>query len=389
MNELDKAIMDINKRFKTEILRTGSEYIYVEKIPFSSPRANYMTYGGVPIGKATEFLGAESGGKTTSALIVCGQAQKKAVKEWTTKKDTLTSRVDSLGERDTKSAKDDLKKYSAELVAWVEKSPKKVVFFDLENTLDDEWAELNGVDIQELIIARPQDHTAEQILQMVLDIIDSGLIELLVIDSLPMLVSKQIYEETLDKKSYGGMSAVLTEFSKRVSAKLSRHHTSLIGINQVREDFDNPYNIYSTPGGRAWKHLCALRLFFKRGSYLDENNEEQTNSFAEPKGNMVDITVVKTKVCKPDRRLGQYTLKYDAGVDILSDTVFMAIKNNYIVQGGSWYSLIDPGTGEILEDSEGNLLKFQGKTKLLEYLRTDEVIFQELYEAVNQTLKDA
>ena len=82
---IDLAMANINKKFGEQLCKEGTELIYVDKIPFSSPTANYMTYGGVPIGKATEFFGGEGGGKTTSALDIVGNAQKKFKEEWETK----------------------------------------------------------------------------------------------------------------------------------------------------------------------------------------------------------------------------------------------------------------------------------------------------------------
>lgn len=336
---------EINKKYKTEIITKGNVVQVVEKIPFSSPRATYMTYGGIPLGRATEFFGPENGGKTTSALIIAGQAQKFF-------------------------------------------PDRRAVFFDLENTLDEEWATKNGVNVEELVIAKPNDQTAEQILQMVLDIIDSEEASLIVVDSLPMLVPQQLYDADVEKKSFGGISGPLTEFCRRVSPRLARTLTAFIGINQSRENMGNPYDLFHSPGGRAWKHLCSLRLFFRRGSFINEKNEELKSSAEEPHGNLVDIRVVKTKICKPDRRIGQYTLWYGTGVDKLGDTVFMAIKFNIIGQKGSWFYLMTPETGEIQQNEKGEDLKFQGKPGLLEHLREDKVLFAEIYDAVQTMLED-
>lgn len=389
MSNLDKIINDINKKYKTEIVQKGTEMAYVDKIPFSSPRANYMTYGGIPIGKSTEFFGPESGGKTTSALDITAQAQKKAEREWV---ESLTNAKEQLEELKEKNNRTDKKKILQleETISELESNgPRKVVYVDAENTLDDDWARLIGVNTDEMVLVRPQEQTAEQVLQMMLDMLESGEIELMVLDSLPMLVSQNLYEEDLEKRAYAGIAGVVTEFSRKVSPIISKNRTALIIINQLREDLNNPYNQYHTPGGRALKHLHALRLFFRRGSLLDEDNKEQPNRFGEPAGNIVDITVVKTKVCKPDRRLGQYTLNYTNGIDVLNDTIDMAIRYNYIHQAGSWFQFIDPETGEILQDITGDELKFQGRTRLLQYLEDDDEMFEELYDAVLEELKDA
>lgn len=380
MNALEKTILDINKRYKTELVRMGASAIYVKKIPFGSPRANYVTYGGIPIGKSTEFIGAESGGKTTSALDVVAQAQKMIIEEFEEEIQSLRDEVEKAPDR----RKD---KIQSKLDELIERGPKKVIYVDSEHTLDVEWAEKQGVDVESMYLIKPYEQTAEQVLQMMLDLIETGLVFLMVLDSVPMLVSKQAFEKTMEDKTYAGISGPLSTFAGKVGPLLSKHQTALLSINQLRDDFANPYNHHKTPGGRAFRHLHALRLFFAKGRFIDDDNEELKNSADEPKGNIVDMTIVKTKVCKPDRRVGSYTLKYETGIDILGDTVEMAIKYNYIVQSGSWFSIIDPETGEIMQSMDGDL-KFQGRAKLLDYLRNDEELFDDLYRSVNEKLKD-
>lgn len=384
MNKLDMVMKEINKKFKQEIIQLGTSRAYVEKIPFSSPRANYMTYGGIPKGKSTEFFGPEGGGKTTAALDVTGQAQKAAKKVWLEELDAVTTELDELVAKNNKSDKDKIKKLKERKATLEDDGPRRAVYFDTENTLDEEWAQKNGVDTDELYLIKPDDQTAEQVLQMVLDIVDTGQVEVLVIDSIPMLVSQQIFDQTLEKKSYGGIAGALTEFSRRISSKLSTHHTALLSINQSRDDLSNEYNQYHTPGGRAWKHLHALRIYCRKGTFLDEKNQEVPNSKAvNPHGNKGDLRIIKTKVCKPDRLTGFHTINYKKGIDVLNDTIQMAIEYGFITQGGSYYYIMEGATDEVMTLGNGDSLKFQGRPKLLDYLEEDQDLFDELYEAVN------
>jgi recombination protein RecA len=389
MNALETVIAEINKKYKGEVITVGTSRIKYDKIPFSSPRANYITYGGIPKGKATELFGPEGGGKTTAALDLVGQAQKLALRNWQSEYDSVNEELIKLVEKNNKSDKDKIKKLEERKAKLEEDGPRRAVYVDCENTLDEDWARLNGVDTDSLILIRPQDHTAEQVLQMILDIIDSGLVEILVLDSIPMLVSQQLFEETLEKKSYGGIAGAMAEFCRRVSPRLSKYNTALIMINQVRDNIENPYDIYNTPGGRALKHLYSLRIYCRKGSFLDEKNQEIPNSRAEnPSGNRADLKIVKTKVCKPDRLVGYHTINYTKGIDVLNDTVDMAIHFGFIQQSGAWFRFIDISTGEIMTFGDGEELKFQGKPKLLEYLQEDQDLFQELYEAVNEKIKE-
>ena len=368
---LDQIIDEWNKDSGCIVAQKGIEEKVFKRIPFSSATANYMTYGGMPRGKAVEFFGPEGSGKTTSALDMIAQAQKIFEQEYEDELERLRSIVPTgvKQEREIKARLDNLK-------------VKKCVYFDLENTLDLEWAQLLGVDVDNMYLVTPEADSAEKVLQKLLDMLDTGEVGLLVLDSVPHLVPQIIFEESMEKKSYGGVSGPMSVFCSRVPPHLTKSDALLIIINQEREDLDNPYSSYSTPGGRALKHLYTVRIRFRKGNLIDEGNREVPSRTPNPAGNIVQMEIIKSKAFKPNRRLGSYTLKYYEGIDQLADLVTMAMTYNFIVQGGSWYSFLDPDTGEILTDPDGNDLKFQGMAKLLQFLREDEYMFEELKEQV-------
>lgn len=368
---LDQIIDEWNKDSGCIVAQKGIEEKVFKRIPFSSATANYMTYGGMPRGKAVEFFGPEGSGKTTSALDMIAQAQKIFEQEYEDELERLRSIVPAgvKQEREIKARLENLK-------------VKKCVYFDLENTLDLEWAQLLGVDVDNMYLVTPEADSAEKVLQKLLDMLDTGEVGLLVLDSVPHLVPQVIFEESMEKKSYGGVSGPMSVFCSRVPPHLTKSDALLIIINQEREDLDNPYSSYSTPGGRALKHLYTVRIRFRKGNLIDENNREVPSRTPNPAGNIVQMEIIKSKAFKPNRRLGSYTLKYYEGIDQLADLVTMAMTYNFIVQGGSWYSFLDPDTGEILTDPDGNDLKFQGMAKLLQFLREDEYMFEELKEQV-------
>lgn len=374
MRNIDLKMAELNKKFKAQIINQGTDIIDVSKIPFSSPTANYMTYGGVPVGKITEFYGGEGGGKTTSALDICANAQKCFNKAFSDKMESLTTQLNELEAKDTKEAKKLADKVSAEVNELQEKGPKVVVYVDAEQTLDVEWAKLLGVDTESMILVRPQEQTAEQVLQIIIDLVSTGDVGLCVLDSIPMLVSQNILEESLEKKSYGGISQALTTFCSKITPHLVQNQCAFIGINQIREDLSSMYNTTSTPGGKMWKHACSLRLRFRKDTLLDINNGELTSRAENPAGNRVGIEITKTKVCKPDRRIGYYTLNYTGGIDVLADTITIGIQLMLIRRAGSWYYYID---------KNGNEYKFQGSAKLLEELRTNEPFKTELQNRIN------
>lgn len=385
MRNIDLKMAELNKKFKAQIINQGTDIIEVAKIPFSSPTANYMTYGGIPVGKITEFFGGEGGGKTTSALDICANAQKKFNEVFEQHKEKVLDEVEQLREKDTKEAKKKADKLMADLSEYVERGPKVVVYIDAEQTLDVQWAQLLGVDTEAMILVRPQEQTAEQVLQIAIDLISTGDVGLCVLDSIPMLVSQNILEESLEKKSYGGISQALTVFCSKVTPHLVQNQCVFIGINQIREDLASMYNTVSTPGGKMWKHACSLRLRFRKDTLLDMNNGELTSRAENPAGNKVGIEIAKTKVCKPDRRIGYYTLNYTEGIDVLADTITVALQYRILKQGGSWYYYLDE-EGNVELDAENNEIKFQGKGKLLDELKNDEEFRENIICRLNKVM---
>lgn len=375
MSKLDILIKDFNKQYKEEIAARGIPKIQTQKIPFSSPRANYMLYGGLPRGRIVEFAGEENGGKTTTALDIVANAQKLFPREW----------EDEINELSAISKPK--KEQQARLDYLKARGPKQVVYADCENTLDDDWARKLGVDTDEMITLKPQSQTAEQIFEMLLQTIETDEVGLVVVDSLGVMLSAQAYEKTMEEKTYGGIAAALTLFSKKAELLCSKYNCTLIGINQMREDMNSQYGGMTTTGGKGWKHNCSVRLMFQKGPYIDERGNELRRSAESPAGNQVLISIAKTKVCKPDRRSGFYTLKYNDGIDEVADAVEVALRFGLINQAGAWFTLVDTETGEVMEDEEGEIIKLQGKPNVIEYLKENVSIYEELYSKIMQSLE--
>ena len=180
--KIDLVMNEINKKYKAELIHQGTDIVEIEKIPFSSPTANYMTYGGIPVGKFTEFFGGEGGGKTTSALDIVANAQKKFNKVYQEKVMKLEEEIKKCEENPTKQNQALLKKHQAQLTQVLEEGAKVVVYVDAEQTLDTQWAELMGVNTEEMILVRPQAETAEQVFQIIIDLVGTGNVGLVVLD---------------------------------------------------------------------------------------------------------------------------------------------------------------------------------------------------------------
>ena len=363
MSQLDKLVNEINKSWKEDIASKGIKRVTCKKIPFSSPRLNYMLYGGLPRGRLIEFAGEENGGKTTTALDICKNAQKLFRDEW----------EEELSNKDTSPER---KKY---LEA---RGPQKVVYADCENTLDEDWATTLGVDVDDMYILKPQTQSAEDIFQMLLEMIETDEAGLVVVDSLGVMLSQQAYDKEMSEKTYGGISMALTLFSKKAVLLCKKTMCTLIGINQMRDDLNSPYGGRTTTGGKAWKHNCSVRLEFAKGDYFDENGNRLNKTCESPYGNKVLVAIKKTKVDKPDRKTGYYTLTYDIGIDDVVDLIEVGLKCGVIDKAGSWFTLVDVDTGEVMTDEEGNILKFQGQANLAAYIREDDLLLEDLKQLI-------
>lgn len=336
MTNIDMILKDMNKKMKVGNIQLGVAFEEIQKIPFSSCRLNYMTYGGIPVGRIAEFYGADGSGKTTTAIDLAGQAQKKY-------------------------------------------PDKKVLFVDIEHTFDSCWATKLGLNCDDIVYLDPDSMGAEEVFNIIIELIETREISLCILDSIGALVSMQANEKQIGERTYGGVSMALTEFSKKITPILAKTKCAFIGINQVRDDMNSMYGGTTTTGGRAWRHSCTTRLEFRKGNFIDEKGNNLSRACENPVGNIVNVALVKSKVCRPDRKVGFYTLNYLQGIDYISDAVDVAIKVGAVKQAGAWFTIMDIGTGEILE-------KFQGKLKLVEYLRNNQDKYKELEQTIEKAL---
>lgn len=361
MSKLDELMKDVNKKFKDEIMVKGVKWEdTTEKIPFSSPRANYMTYGGIPLGRAVQFFGINSGGKTSTALDIVANAQK-----------LFAKMSEETGEPE-----------------------KEILFIDAENTMDELWATTLGVDLEKLRLLRPQAQSAEDILQIILDAVNTGELGLIVLDSVGVLLSNAAWEANMDERTYCGIAGPLTTFIGKITPLLHRYHTTLIYINQIRDVLNARIPMQSTPGGRALSHSLSLNIKFQKGSFVDDLGAEMKSSSENPAGNLVMMSIEKTKVCRPDRRTGFYTLNYKSGVDRINDLVDLCMKQGIIEQSGAWFTVNN--WNKIAEEGEvepamfdgKNIMKFQGRPKLVQYLKDNNDVAEEINKCLLKILNE-
>lgn len=332
---IDLIIKDINKKYKRDIVVKGHDIPTREQIPFTSPLMNYLTRGGIAENKMSELFGAEGSAKTTLALDLLKNFQLKYPDSY-------------------------------------------AVYLDAENTLDTEWGERLGVDFDKVIVIKPSDESGEMLLDMVLDCIRSGGVRFVIIDSVPFILPQMALEKQLDEKTYAGNSALMTTFCQKVIPLLNQFKCTMICINQVRDKMGVTYTAYDTVGGHMLKHSYVQRFYLRKGKLLDADGREQSNSFETPHGNLVNVKYEKNKITKNDRKATYFTLKYETGIDVMTDTIELAIHLGVIRKAGAWLYYT-------VNDEE---LKWNGKSALISDLTGNDELFQLILTDTNTLAKE-
>lgn len=348
-SSLESVLKDIKKRYGENVVNVGVESLEVDGIlSLGSPSLDFCIYGGIPEGRIVEFSGAEGSGKTTNAFLAAASYQREEVKR-------------------------------------NPDNPRAIILLDNEGTADPVWAKKMGYNMAAdaevpTIIIRPEGQSAEEIFDMALDMLKTGEVGLLIFDSIATLVPQQIVEESMEKQQMGGIAKALTRFANTAIGVLRKYKATLIGINQVRENISGYGDHLLTPGGRSWRHACSMRLMFKRGDFFDEDGNRLTKNAESPAGHIVEVAVLKTKVCKWDRKLGYMHLNYTKGVDILEDTLDVATHFGFIdnsTQGS--FVILDPDTGEVMLDENSKEVKIRGRKNLKPYFEEHKDIWNKLY----------
>lgn len=355
MDNLTSILKNINKKFGEGVAATGVDKGNREKFSLGSPSADFMTYNSVPEGAWIELSGQEGSGKTLLSYCMAADYSRKESKK-------------------------------------SEEERRHILFVDCEGTLDPEWCwtaahyNVNDTVIKTYYIT-PLGQSAEQIFDMIREFVSSGQIGLVILDSLTAMAPQQVQDESFEKKEMGGISKPLADFVKRCTGLFNKFRTTFIGINGSITNISGYGASEITGGGTYFKRACSLRIRTKKSTYFDDDWNELKSNTENPAGHIIELALLKSKFCRSDRRLSFIHLNYRKGVDILWDTIELAINIGLIdnsTQGS--FKLIDPETGEILHDGNGEELKIRGKKNLKPYFESHPEEWKKLYDKVYEKI---
>lgn len=337
--QLLDALRALNKDLGGEVATIGFANENCPRVPFTSPSLNHMTHGGMPRGRIVEFFGVEGGGKTTTAL--------------------------------------DLVKHMVAILK-AEKSDKVCVYVDLEQSLTQERCENLGIDPNDLVILKPDGmQSAESILNAIVELLKKHVVGAFVLDSVPALVPEDEWKKEMgEDPKRGGIAAQMTRFMREITPLVAHDQVLAILINQLR-DSQNPYQPFTTPGGRALKFFASVRMNFSKGHLLNQDGGEISGNSETAWGNIVKVRVEKAKGFPPDRLLGQYPLMYYGGIDATLDLAWLMLATRRINQAGSWFTIVGEN-GEVEALDDGKVAKAQGLGGVVALLRANPKLYQKL-----------
>jgi recombination protein RecA len=302
---LDAALSQIERAFgKGSIMRLGAKQSLqgdIEVISSGSLGLDLaLGIGGLPKGRIVEIYGPESSGKTTLALHVIAEAQKRG---------------------------------------------GTCAFVDAEHALDPGYAKKLGVDVDNLLISQPD--AGEQALEIADTLVRSGAVDVLVVDSVAALVPRAELEGEMGDTHVGLHARLMSQALRKLTGSVSKSNTLLIFLNQIRLKigvmFGNPE---TTTGGNALKFYASIRMEIRRIGAIKERDEVT--------GNHTRVKVVKNKMAPPFREV-EFDIMYGEGISKLGELIDLGVKANIVEKSGAWFSCDSQRIGQGRENAKNFL----------------------------------
>ncbi len=318
---LKLAIEKIEKDFgKGAIMKLGDKpAVSVETIPTGALALDVaLGVGGIPRGRIIEIYGPESSGKTTLAQHIVAECQKKG---------------------------------------------GIAAFVDAEHALDPEYARNLGVNVDELLISQPD--TGEQALDITEELVRSGAVDVIVVDSVAALVPKAEIEGSMEDQQMGLQARLMSKALRKLTGIIGKTNTTVIFINQLRQKIGVMYgNPETTTGGNALKYYASVRLEIKRVEGLKGDGEDI--------GNHVRVRILKNKVAPPFRT-AEFDIIFGKGICKIGNILDVAVDLDIVKKAGSWFSFNDEKLG-------------QGRDKAKEFLGANPDILSQVETLVREKL---
>ena len=297
LKALDDAVKALKERFGDgSIMKLGEvEHVNVDTIPTGSLSLDLaLGVGGIPRGRIVEVFGPESSGKTTLALHIVAEAQKRG---------------------------------------------GNCAFVDAEHALDPEYAKRIGVKINDLLISQPDN--GEQALEIVESLVRSNSCDVVVIDSVAALTPKAEIEGEMGASHMGLQARLMSQALRKLTAIADKSNTAIIFINQIRHKigimFGNPE---TTTGGNALKFYSSVRLDVRRAAQIKKGDDVV--------GNRVTVKVVKNKVAAPFR-IAEFDIMYNEGISREGDLINAGVKYGVLAKSGPWINYQESKLGQGVE----------------------------------------
>ena len=300
---LEATVDEIKERFgEGSVMKLGeARHVDVDVIPTGSISLDLaLGVGGVPRGRIIEIYGMESSGKSTLALHVIAETQKKG---------------------------------------------GLAAFIDAEHALDPEYAKRIGVKVDDLLISQPD--TGEQALEILESLVKSGVVDVVVVDSVAALTPRVELEGEMGQQHIGLQARLMSQGLRKLTAITYKSNTAVVFINQIRMKigvmFGNPEE---TPGGKALKFYSSVRLELRRAAKIQQGEQII--------GNRIKAKVVKNKVAPPFRQ-AEFDIFYNEGISRTADILNAGVKWGVVKKSGAWFNYDGAKLGQGMEASKSYL----------------------------------